>query len=163
MKRLSWKIPGIIAVALSLWSFALVISGSVVSIGYEWSGDGVGQPFRLWICSILVAMLSMVFYTIDAILCIKVAIQNEKRLFHVLLAILLLGGIPMVVFVGGYAGLLAGIVWNVYYLAMAVLEVLSVVISWREGIAVDFRSKCQYARNSASCMKEEDPITRHSL
>lgn len=163
MKRLSWKIPGIIAVALSLWSFALVISGLVVSIGYEWSGDGVGQPFRLWICSILVAMLSMVFYTIDAILCIKVAIQNEKRLFHVLLAILLLGGIPMVVFVGGYAGLLPGVLWNMYYLAMAVLEVWSILICWRKGILVDSRSKFEYAQDPDSCIKDEDPIMWHSL
>lgn len=163
MKRLLWKIPGMIAVVITLWSVALAVASLVASIGYEWSGEGIGHSFRLWVYSVMVAILSLLFYVIDTAICIKIAVQGEKRLFHILLSVLLLGGIPMVVFVGGWAYTLTSVIWNVYYFAMATLEVVSVVIFWREKITVDLWPKLEYTQNVCPDAKDEDPISPHFL
>lgn len=163
MKRLLWKIPGMIAVAITLWSVALAVASLVASIGYEWSGEGFGHPFRLWVYSVLVAILSLLFYVIDTAICIKIAVQGEKRLFHILLSVLLLGGIPIVIFVGGWAYPLSSVIWNIYYFAMATMEVVSVVIYWREQITVDLWPRLEYTQISCPNVKDEDPISPHSL
>ena len=166
MKRISWKIPGMIALILTAWSIALLIASHIVSIGYEYSGEGLGLPFKVWINSILAAGLSMVFYVIDAVKSIIVAItaiRGEKRLFHFLLAVLLLGGIPMLYFVGGSPEILFSVLWNVYYLAMAALEAISIWICWRKGILVRPRYVSKDAHYTESCKRDQDIITPHVM
>ena len=125
MKKLSSKIMAMIALAITGISFALVIGALVLSFVEPPADSGVSGSFALWVFSVLTAMLSLVFYGIDAIANIFSLRKKKGRLFRILLILVILGSYPMVIYVGGGLGINI-LLWNLYYLLMAVLEVISI-------------------------------------
>lgn len=129
MKDISSKIHAIIAMAISLVSFGFMIASLVAMIDYvpqAEEGFGVGPSFAFWLYGILIAMFSLIFYLVDAVLSIIKIFKKIDPVFNGILALLLIGAVPMVIFVGGGLGINVYI-WNAYYLAIFVLEAISIV------------------------------------
>lgn len=120
------KIPGLIALIISALSFLLLIGAIVTSITEQPVEEGVSGSFALWIYAVIIAMISLIFYVIDAFFCIGIAIAKRRITMDIVLVLLTAGSIPMVIFVGGALGINV-LIWNVYYLVMFVLEMISVV------------------------------------
>ncbi len=129
MKGISSKIHAIIAMAISLVSFGFMISSLVAMINYvppTEEGFGVGPSFAFWLYGILIAMFSLIFYLVDAVFSIIRVFKKIDPVFNGILALLLIGAVLMVIFVGGGLGINVYI-WNAYYLAIFVLEAISIV------------------------------------
>ena len=129
MKDISSKIHAIIAMAISLVSFGFMIASLVAMINYVPPTEeefGVSPAFAFWLYGILIAMFSLIFYLVDAVLSIIKVFKRIDPVFNGILAFLLIGAVPMVIFVGGGLGINVYI-WNAYYLAIFVLEAISIV------------------------------------
>ena len=129
MKDISSKIHAIIAMAISLVSFGFMIASLVAMINYvpqAEEGFGVSPSFAFWLYGILIAMFSLIFYLVDAVLSIIKVFKRIDPVFNGILALLLIGAVPMVIFVGGGLGINVYI-WNAYYLGIFVLEIISIV------------------------------------
>ena len=106
---------------ISLVSFGCMIAALIVNF----TVDGMGSGFGCWMLGILAALCSLLFYFIDAVLSIIKILMGMHPIYNAILALLLLGAIPMWIFVGGRPDL--ALLWNAYYLAIFVLEVISIV------------------------------------
>ena len=126
MRSVSSKAPAIIAMLISLVSFGLIVSAFVVSINEVPPEMGVSASFALWLFAVIISMVSLIPYTIDAIFsAIKFFVKIDP-LFNSILTLILIGAIPMVIFVGtGTGGNIY--IWFSYYLFMFVLEIVSIV------------------------------------
>ena len=126
MKSTLTKYPAIIAMIISIFSFGLMI-GSLVAIFTEPPvDDSVSRSFVFWMFGIIVAMFSLIFYFIDAILSVIKVFMKIHPIFNAILSVMLIGAIPMMIFVGGGLGINIYI-WNAYYLAILILEIISIV------------------------------------
>jgi len=126
MKETSIKIHAIIAMVISLVSFSLMIASLVALLTEAPVDGGVSHSFAFWVYGIIVAYFSLIFYFVDAILSIIKIFHKIHPIFNSVLAVLLIGAIPMALFVGGGLGINIYI-WNAYYLAIFVLEIVSIV------------------------------------
>ncbi len=126
MKNISTKIPAMIAMLIAILSLGLLITAFIVSINEIEPESGVSRSFAFWVYAVITSMLSLVFYFIDAIWSIAKAIMKIDPIFNIVLAFLLLGTIPMMLFVGGKLGINIYIYFS-YYLAIFVLEVISII------------------------------------
>ncbi len=129
MRRITSKWPALIGTVITVLSVALVLVALIVSLFESPVDDGrggIGLSFALWIYAIIMAMISLIFYAIDGIICLIKAIQEEEdRILNIILTLVTIGSIPMMIYVGG--GLEINImIWNVYYIGMYVLEIVSV-------------------------------------
>ena len=127
MKSTSTKVSAIIAMIISLVSFVLMISSFVALITeppFE-QGD-ISKSFAFWLWGMIVAYFSLIFYFIDAILSAIKVFMKIHPVFNTILSTLLLGAIPMGIFVGGGLGI-SIYIWNAYYLAIFTLEIVSIV------------------------------------
>lgn len=131
MKKGCTKVVGIVAASISAVAFILEIASLIASALYvppEGTEQiGLGLPFQLWIYSVLISIPSLVLYTIDAVFSFVNARFRENRWFNIFFGVFLLGGVPMLWFFGGSADYLLGSIWYVYYFAMLVLEVVSII------------------------------------
>ena len=126
MKSTLTKSAAIIAMIISLISFYLVITAFVVSANEPPVEDGVSRSFAFWVFSVIVACASMIFYFIDAIFSIVKIFMKIHPKFNTILSIMLIAAIPMVIYVGGGLGINI-FIWNAYYLAIFILEIVSIV------------------------------------
>lgn len=126
MRKLTAKIPAMIAMVISLFSFALLIASLIVSFIEVPPEMGVSRSFALWVYAVLVAMLSLIFYTVDAVLSIVKVFRKNHPVFNAVLAVTLIAGIPFFIFIGGGLGINIYI-WAAYYLLMFVLESVSII------------------------------------
>ena len=126
MKETSIKIHAMIAMAISLVSFALMIASLVSALTEAPNDYGVSRSFALWFYGIIVAYFSLIFYFVDAVLSVIKVFRKIHPIFNLILAVMLVGAIPMALFVGGGLGINIYI-WNAYYLAVFVLEIISIV------------------------------------
>ena len=126
MRKTSIKVHAIIAMVISLVSFSLMIASLVVMLTETPVDEGVSRSFAFWMYGIIVAYFSLIFYFVDAILSIIKIFHKIHPIFNSVLAIMLIGAIPMALFVGGGLGINIYI-WNAYYLAIFVLEIVSIV------------------------------------
>ena len=126
MRSVATKVSAIIAMLISLFSFALLVSAFIVSINEVPPEMGVSQSFGLWVFAVIIAMISLIFYTIDAIFSIIKIFMKIDPIFNSILAVILIGAIPMVIYVGGGLGINIYI-WFSYYLLMFVLEIVSII------------------------------------
>ena len=126
MKSISTIIPAMIAMLIAILCFGLLITAFIVSINEIEPESGVSRSFAFWVYAVITSMLSLVFYFIDAIWSIAKAIMKIDPIFNIVLAFLLLGTIPMMLFVGGKLGINIYI-YFLYYLAIFVLEVVSII------------------------------------
>lgn len=114
MKKVLIKIPAMIAMLITLFSFFFYVQAF-----FDTESD-------IWILSVIVAILSVFFYFIDAIISFVRAIKKKDRIFNFILTAVLILAIPMVVIFAGSGRASFRIIWNVYYLLMLVLEIISI-------------------------------------
>ena len=125
VRTLKSKIPAMIAMAVSSVSFVLVLIALVVSIFEAPPKTGNSYSFVLWAFSLMAAIVSIVFYLIDAILMIDDLYHAPTRLLAIAVIAMAVGSIPMFIFVGGRIGINV-LIWNVYYAGMFVLQIFSI-------------------------------------
>ena len=112
---------------ISLVSFVLMISSFVALITEPPLEQGdISKSFAFWLWGMIVAYFSLIFYFIDAILSAIKVFMKIHPVFNTILSTLLLGAIPMGIFVGGGLGI-SIYIWNAYYLAIFTLEIVSIV------------------------------------
>ena len=127
MRETSIKVHAIMAMIISLVSFSLMIASFVVMLIETPVDKGVSRSFALWLYGMIVAYFSLIFYFIDAVLSVIKIFLKIHPAFNAVLAIMLIGSIPMALFVGGGLGIINIYIWNAYYLAIFVLEIVSIV------------------------------------
>ena len=126
MKSTWDKNSALTAIVFSFISFVLVITALVVSMFEEPTDMGVSTSFAFWIYSVIVSYIALVFYFIDAIGSIKKVLRKIHPVFNTVLSAMLIGAVPMLMFVGGGLGINI-LIWNIYHLAIFVLEIVSIV------------------------------------
>ena len=125
MENTSSKSAAIFAMIISLISFGLMIASLIVSFNETPDEMGVSKSFALWVYGMIVAYFSLIFYFADAVFSIIKAVLKIHPVFNTILSIMLIGAIPMAIFVGGGLGINIYI-WNAYYLAIFILEIISI-------------------------------------
>ena len=125
MENTSSKSAAIFAMIISLISFGLMIASLIVSFNETPVEMDVSKSFALWVYGMIVAYFSLIFYFADAVFSIIKAVLKIHPVFNTILAIMLIGAIPMAIFVGGGLGINIYI-WNAYYLAIFILEIISI-------------------------------------
>ncbi len=127
MKDTSSKSSAIFAMIISLVSFGLMISSFVALITEPpLEEGGISKSFALWVWGMIIAYVSLIFYFADAVFSIIKVVLKIHPVFNAVLSIMLIGAIPMAVFIGGGLGINIYI-WNAYYLAIFILEIVSIV------------------------------------
>lgn len=125
MKSTLTKYPAMIAMFISVISFILMIAALVALITDPPAGTMYSRSFVFWMWGVIVALFSLIFYFVDAVFSAIKALMKIHPVFNTVLSIMLLLAIPMCIFLGGGVGI--GVyIWNVYYLAIFVLEVISI-------------------------------------
>ena len=125
MKRI--RILETVAAVLTVVSFAFLVSGFFASASGKHDPSIEMSPyFRCWIESVLIAILSMLFYGLAAIRNFYRAILLRKWSFYTFCGMIYLAGIPLCLFVGGAADFVCGVIWNVYYLGMLMCALLTI-------------------------------------
>ena len=126
MKKLYSKIPAMIAMLIAIFSLGLLITAFIVSINEVEPESGVSKSFAFWVYAVITSMLSLIFYFVDAVISVVKAFLRIHPIFNIVLALLLVGAIPMMLFVGAKLGINIYIYFS-YYLAIFVLEIVSIV------------------------------------
>ena len=126
MRETSIKVHAMIAMVISLVSFSLMIASLVVMLTETPVDEGVSRSFALWVFGMIVAYFSLIFYFVDAVLSVIKIFRKIHPIFNLVLAIMLIGAIPMGIFVGGGLGI-SIYIWNAYYLAIFILEIVAIV------------------------------------
>ena len=108
------KLYAIIAMVISLISFGFMIASLIA------------YSFAFWVYGVIIALFSTFFYFIDGIISIKKVFMKINPVFNSILAIMLIIVIPMFFLIGQRAGV-SVYIWNAYYLAIFVLEIVSIV------------------------------------
>ena len=126
MKSLSSKIPAMIAMLIALFSLGLLITAFIVSVNEVELESGVSKSFAFWVYAVLTSILSLIFYFVDAVISVVKAFLRIHPIFNIVLALLLVGAIPMMLFVGAKLGINIYIYFS-YYLTIFVLEIVSII------------------------------------
>ena len=126
MKSLSSKIPAMIAMLIAIFSLGLLITAFIVSINEVEPESGVSKSFAFWVYAVLTSILSLIFYFVDAVISVVKAFLRIHLIFNIVLALLLVGAIPMMLFVGAKLGINIYIYFS-YYLTIFVLEIVSII------------------------------------
>lgn len=122
MKKVYTKIPAMIAMLISVITAALVLASIVYALN---SGDAsIGFLVGIGLCYI--EIIIYVFYFIDAILSIVKAIKKIQPIFNSILALLIVGTIPLDLWALSAKRMYIGLVC-VHYFTIFVLEVISIV------------------------------------
>lgn len=122
MRKIHTKIPAIIAMLICVIAVALVIALVVFALK-DGSSD---MGFLLGIVIYYTAVISYLFYFIDAILSIIKAVLKINPVFNGILAFLIVGTIPISLWALQAKHLYIGLIC-VYYLAIFIFEVISVI------------------------------------
>lgn len=122
-----------IAMLCSVVSWAFLLSAH---LAVDFDENGLNTSFSslgLWICSYIFSLIAVAFYVVDAVFCVVRAVKKIDPLFHILLAVLLVGTTPMVLLVGGY-GLfdIKNLIWALYHLACFGMEAVALGLSMRQ-------------------------------
>ena len=129
-KSFSSKASAMFAMMLSLAGVALLLIGTLKEMIYPPNEDGWGAGFGGYIAFYVLAFLSMIFYLVDAILCVVRACRRYRIAFNVLLAVSIVLCIPMII-LGARLGA-GSICFTVYYIALFVLQIVSLVLLIRD-------------------------------
>lgn len=125
MKNKMVRLSTVGAILSTVISFGLIIASLIISTGEEPPEEmwGVARSFALWVYSIIFALISMVFYFIDAIRAIARMLKGVNPLFNLLAALLFIGAIPLVITIGGSPRIANIIIWFSYYVLIFILEI----------------------------------------
>lgn len=127
MKKLRSKIPAMIAMFLALFTFGFMIAmfiSDLFSPPVEFEG-GIGFGFACWIYGMAIAVHSLVFYFFDALLTLHKATLKIDPVFNTIVGTSLLVAIALLIILSRGV-LLMVILWNVIFLAIFVLEIISI-------------------------------------
>lgn len=114
MKSVLIKIPAMVAMLISLISLWLYVS-SIIHPDSEY-----------WEASVFITLFSLPFFLLDALLSFIKALKKIDAGFHYILAIISMATVPMLLLFGQVNRVSFQILWNVYYLALFVLEIISI-------------------------------------
>jgi hypothetical protein len=121
----SISVSSICAILFSIASFGMLVAAAVYLIKSNPSEEVMMPPsFAFWIYSVIFALISMVFYFIDALRAIARAFKKINPAFNLIISLLFVCAIPLLVFVGAGSGV---IIWNAYYVLIFVLEIVSTI------------------------------------
>ena len=121
----SIRVSSICAIVFSIASFGMLVAAAVYLIKFNPSEEVMMPPsFAFWIYSVICALISMVFYFIDALRAISRAFKKINPAFNLIIALLFICAIPLLVFVGAGSGV---IIWNAYYILIFALEIVSTI------------------------------------
>ena len=126
MKNVSTKIPAMIAMLIALFSLGLLVTAFIVSIDEVEPEMGVSKSFAFWVYAVITSILSLIFYFVDAVMSVVKATLKIHPIFNMVLAVMLFGAIPMMLFVGAKLGVNIYIYFS-YYLSIFALEVVSII------------------------------------
>ncbi len=128
MKSKMMNLSSVGAIISTAISFGLIIASLVISIGEAPPEEifGVTRSFAFWVYSIIFALISMVFYFIDAVRAIARMLKGMNPLFNFFVALLFIGAIPLLVIVGAGLGTANIIVWFSYYVLIFAMEIRSI-------------------------------------
>ena len=129
MKSTFTKYPAIIAMFISVFSFGLMLASLVALITESpesLSEHAHSKAFAYWMWGMIVAYFSLIFYFIDGILSIIKVFMKIHPKFNAVLTVMLILAVPIGIFIGGGLGVNIYI-WNAYYLAIFILEIISIV------------------------------------
>ncbi len=99
---------------------------AALSLGdYTYNGFGVGTAFALWTWAMLVASVCVLLYSVDAVL----DWQTDKNKFHTAKLFAVLSAVPLLIFVGMTADPACQIVWNVFFAALFLFEIVCLFIT----------------------------------
>lgn len=118
--KLRKRIPVIICLSFQVIYYILAISSLR---DYEYV-RGVGIGFKLWICAMLFALVSLLAHCtliVDELL-------SHKSAFSVIKLILVIVGFPLYFLVGITSGVRNSIIWNVYFTIVFVFQLFSLFI-----------------------------------
>ena len=91
MKSTWTKIPAMIGMAISIISFGFMIASLIASLTVPPVDRGYHPSFAFWIFGGIVAMISLIFYMVDAVLSItKVILKIQKHFLQVMIQKLLI-------------------------------------------------------------------------
>ena len=134
------KLPIVRIVWVSIAMLLTVVSWIYLFVAhadmqYDADGNLIGAPmasFGMWILSFIFSAAAVAFYTVDAVCCVVRAVRRIDPLFHILLAVLLVGAIPMILLVGG-CGLfdIENLIWALYHLACFGMEAVALWLAVR--------------------------------
>ena len=136
MENTASKSSAIFAMIISLISFGLMIASLIVSFNEPPVEEDVSRSFALWVFGMIVAYFSLIFYFADAVFSIIKVVLKIHPVFNAVLSIMLIGAIPMAIFVGGGLGV-SIYIWNAYYLAIFILEIISIAKHMKMNALVD--------------------------
>ena len=122
-----------IAMLCSVVSWAFLLSAH---LAVDFDENGLNRSFAslgLWIYSYIFSLIAVAFYVVDAVCCVVRAVRKKHPLFHILLAVLLAGAVPMLLLVGG-CGLfdIKNLIWALYHLACFGMESVALGLSMRQ-------------------------------
>lgn len=110
----------LLSIGLSIHIFYIVLA--ILSLGdYEYSGHGVGRAFAFWIYAMMVAMPIIGIYLAEGILSFVKCGKYLSLIKLIVVCIL----VPLYVFVGCSAGMVQSVIWNTYFFAVFVIQIVS--------------------------------------
>lgn len=118
MKRFLSKLPAIIAMGFGLVS--LFFSAQSLS-------DPTGE---IWSGAVFFALFSLPFFLLDAVIAFVSAMKKQDAKFNYLLALVLVGLIPMLFLFADNVNVIFNVIWVIYYLMVFVLELISIKKAW---------------------------------
>ena len=114
IKTLSSKISAMIGIGIALVSLGFFTASLIYSLLEPVEVMGVDREEWMRFFGVIAAGVSMVLYVIDAVYCVIRFFMKTDRVLNGILTLLILGGIPMIAFVGSRGGVCA-VIWNVYF------------------------------------------------
>ena len=114
-----------IGVVVSAAGFLLLIAAFVSACFETAQQPGITNAFRFWVYSVMLSILGIMFYLADAVWLIRQVVNKIYPVFNTILVVMIIGCIPMVVYIGGGMGANIAI-WNGYYLVVFILEIISI-------------------------------------
>lgn len=126
MRKIYPKISAIVAMLMTVLSIGLLVTAIVFLFVEDPVEKGVGFSTAFWIYVVIVSILSLKYYTIDAILSVVNVFRKIDPVFNSVLAVVLFVAIPLGICIGGRLGINI-IIWFSYYLGMFILELVSII------------------------------------
>lgn len=114
MKQLLSKIPALIAMLITLLSLFFYVKSFF------------NTESELGLVAVIVALFSVPFYFIDALISFVKAIKKNDAKFNYILTLIIIGLLPVSYFWAGSGKLIQNVTWTVYYLLVFVLEIISI-------------------------------------
>ena len=135
MKSIWLKIPSTIAVFLSLATLFNLVKGVMYTIVPNLFADvtGVEDAWGAGISALLLSAFSMLFYAVDAVICIRSALMKLHPIFNCILAF----SIFFVFVLGIYVitttlVTTVNVIWFTCYFSIFILEIISLIIYFKD-------------------------------